>query len=165
MAFTITEYCDVQDRAEQLGLNKPDGLALLPRNFDTVTELKELLHESAVQTVRILFRENDIPENRVEPKGHKIPCIQENEFSLVFPTIFVGTLLMSQNPQLLSLAISVIANYATDFFKGLPGRNKVVLDLVVEDKTQKRSMKIHYDGAVDGLKEITEIAEKVFTNE
>jgi len=77
----------------------------------------------------------------------------------------VGALLLSQNPHLLSLALNVIANYATDFFKGLPGRNKVVLDVVVEDKTQKRSKKIHYDGAIDGLKEINEIAGKVFTDE
>lgn len=165
MAFTITDYCDVQDRAAQLGLNKPEGLALLPRNFDTVTERGELLHESSIQTVRILFRESDILESRVEPEGHKIPCIQENEFALVLPTLFVGALLLSQNPHLLSVALSVIANYATDFFKGLPGRNKVVLDVVVEDKTRKRTKKIHYDGSIDGLKEINEIAGKVFTDE
>ncbi|ACF46130.1 conserved hypothetical protein [Prosthecochloris aestuarii DSM 271] len=165
MAFTITEYCDVRDRALAIGLNKPEGLALLPRNFDTASARDDLLHESAVHTVRILFRENDIPETRVEPEGHKIACIQENEFALVLPTLFVGALLLSQNPHLLSLALNVIANYATDFFKGLPGRNKVVLDVVVEDKTQKRSKKIHYDGAIDGLKEINEIAGKVFTDE
>ncbi|OGP51461.1 MAG: hypothetical protein A2Y79_08065 [Deltaproteobacteria bacterium RBG_13_43_22] len=165
MTFTITDYCDVQARAEDLNLNRPEGLALLPRNFDTAAMRDELLHESAVQTVRLLFRENEIPERRVEPEGCKIPCIQENEFALILPTLFVGSLLLSQNPHLLSLALNVIANYATDFFKGLPGRNKVVLDVVVEDKNKKLSKKIHYDGGIDGLKEITEIAGKVFTDE
>ncbi len=89
MTFTITEYCDVRDRAKELGLNKPRGLALLPRNFDTASKLDELLHESSVQTLRILFRKNDIRENRVEPEGRKIACIQENEFALVLPTLFV----------------------------------------------------------------------------
>lgn len=165
MAFEITEYCDVASRAEELGLNKPKGLAFLPRNFDTASDRNALLHESAVQTVRILFRENGIPENRVEPEGHKIACIQENEFALVLPTLFVGALLLTQDPHLLSLALNVIADYTTDFFRGIPGRNRVVLDVVVEDKTQKRSKKIHYEGTIDGLREITEIAGRVFTDE
>jgi hypothetical protein len=165
MAFTITDYCEVRARALELGLNEPEGFALLPCNFDSAPARDDLLHESEVQTVRILFRENDIPENRVEPEGYKIPCVQENEFAVVLPALFVGTLILSQNPHLLSLALSVIANYATDFFRGLPGRNKVVLDVVVEDKTRKRSKKIHYDGGIEGLKEISEVVGKVFSDD
>jgi len=165
MAFTITEYCNVRERAEELGLNKPENLALLPRNFDTAAALDELLHESAIQTVRVLFRENNISESRMEPEDQKIPCIQENEFALILPTLFASTLLLSQNPHLFSLALNVVANYATDFFKGIPGHNKVVLDVVIEDKAKKCSKKIHYEGSANGLKEINEIAGKVFTNE
>ena len=98
MAFTITDYCDVEARAEELNLSKPEGLALLPRNFDTAAMRDQLLHESSVQTVRILFRENAILETRIEPEGYKIPCIQENEFALVLPIVFFGALTLSQNP-------------------------------------------------------------------
>jgi hypothetical protein len=66
---------------------------------------------------------------------------------------------------LLSIALNVIANYATDFFKGIPRRKKVVLDVIVEDKTGRRSKKIHYEGEAEGLKEIAIIAGKVFTDE
>lgn len=165
MAFMITDYCDVRTRALELGLNEPKDFALLPRNFDSAPTRDNLLQESTVQTVRILFRENNIHENRVEPGGYRIPCVQENEFALVLPALFVGGLILSQNPHLLSLALNVIANYATDFFKGLPGRNKVVLDVIVEDKARKRSKKIHYDGGIEGLKDISEVAGKVFSNE
>jgi hypothetical protein len=48
MAFTITDYADVRARAEELHLNRPEGLALLPRNFDNAAVRDELLHESAV---------------------------------------------------------------------------------------------------------------------
>jgi hypothetical protein len=85
MSFTISDYCDVPAKAQALGLNVPDGLALLPRNFVDATSINELLHESAVQTVRILFRQNEIPETRLERKGQKIPCIKENEFALILP--------------------------------------------------------------------------------
>jgi hypothetical protein len=165
MSFTISDYCDVPAKAQALGLNVPDGLALLPRNFVDATSINELLHESAVQTVRILFRQNEIPETRLERKGQKIPCIKENEFALILPALFVGGLLLTQNLHLLSIALNVIANYATDFFKGIPRRKKVVLDVIVEDKTGRRSKKIHYEGEAEGLKEIAIIAGKVFTDE
>ena len=165
MSFTISDYCDVRVRAEELNLNKPSSLAFLPRNFDTAVMRDQLLHENAVKTVRILFRENDIPEDKIEPDGYKIPCIQENAFELLLPTLFVGASVLSQQPHLLLVALNVIANYATDLFKGIPGSNKVILQVVVEDKKKKRSKKIKYKGGVDGLSEVTKIAGKVFTDE
>jgi hypothetical protein len=161
MAFTITDYIDVFAKAQSLGLNAPDGIALLPRNFQDATTRDELLHESAVQTVRSLFRQNGIPETRLEREGQRILCIQENEFALVLPTLFVGGLILTGNPHLLSIALNVIANYATDFFKGIPGRRNVVLDVIV-DKSFKR---IHYEGEIDGLKEINQIVGKVFADD
>lgn len=165
MAFTITDYCNVSERAQELGLNIPTGLAVLPRNFEDVTSAIDLLHEREVQTVRSLFRQNNVPETKLEKDNQKIPCIHENEFALMLPTIFVGALIVSQNSHLLSLALSIIANYATEFFKGIPGRRKVVLNIVVENKSKGGAKKIHYEGDPDGLKEITEIVGKVFNND
>lgn len=165
MAFIITDYCNVSERAQELGLNAPTGLAILPRNFEEAVSVNDLLHQSEVKTIRSLFRQNNIPETKLEKNNQKIPCTHENEFALVLPTIFVGTLLFSQNPHLLSLALSIIANYATDFFKGIPGRRKVVLNIVVENKSNGGAKKIHYEGDSDGLKEITEIVGKVFNDD
>ncbi|MGD0207474.1 MAG: hypothetical protein ABSC89_07715 [Verrucomicrobiota bacterium] len=165
MSFAVTEYCDVSERARALGINEPTGLALLPRNFVDANGASDLLHESSVQTVRSLFRQNRINETRIEKDGQKIPTIQENEFSLILPTLFVGGLILTGNPHLLSIALNVISNYATDFFKGITGRKKVELDVIVQNKNGKGSKKIHYEGGPEGLKEITEIAGKVFRDE
>ena len=165
MAFEITDYCDVPSRAEARGFESPNSLAFLPRRFDTASSIDELVHESSVQTMRILFREEGLQESRIEREGQRIPCIQENEFAIVLPTLFVGSMILSENPHLVSVALNVFSNYCTDFFKGIPGRKKVVLDVVVEDKKEKRSKKIHYEGEVEGLKEINEIVGKVFSDE
>lgn len=170
MSVTRSDYCDVPAKAQTLGLNVPEGLALLPRNFEEATSLEELLHEYAVQTIRILFRQNKIPETRLERENQKIPCIQENEFALVLPALFVSGLILTQNPHLLSVALNVIANYATDFFKGIPRRKKIVLDVIVEDvivenKTRRRYKKLHYEGDAEDIKEITNSAVKEFTDE
>ena len=165
MPFTITDYSDVPERAKALNLTAPTGIALLPRNFLDAKEAKELLHEGSVQTVRSLFRQNNIEETRIETGQVKIPAIHENEFALFLPTLFVSYLIWTGNPSLVSIALNIISNYATDFFKGITGKTKVSLDVIVQNEKGKGSKKIHYEGGPDGLKEISEIIGKVFRDE
>jgi len=154
MGIEIRETCDVQKRVRHLGLQSPGDLSILPRNIGTAASYDELVHESSVTTVRSLFRQEGIQETRIEPDGKDIPCIQENEFSLLLPTLFVGSLILSGNTHLLDLALNVISSYATDFFKGIPGRKKVVLKVVVEQKGKSTCREVHYEGDPEGLKSV-----------
>ena len=65
---------------------------------------------------------------------------------------------LCQNPNILSVALSVIANYVTDLFKGLPQPARMKLSVVVETKTTKTTTtvtkKIDFDGPPDKLPEI-----------
>lgn len=159
----ITDFCDVSAKAQLLGLNVPKGLAFLPRNFEYATTFDELLHESEVPTLRSLFRQHDIPETKFERHDQKIPYIVEKHVDLVLPAIFVGELILSQSPHLLSLSLNIIANYVTDCFKDSPGRQdvglKVIKEEIVEEdgKRRKRYQKIDYEGPVEGLAELTKI--------
>ncbi len=146
-------------------MNEPMGLALLPRNFLDANGAHDLLHESSVQTIRSLFRQNRIAEARIEKPGQKIPTIQENDAALILPALFVTNLILTGNPHFLSIALNVISSYATDFFKGMAGAKKVKFDVIVQNANGKGSKKIHYEGDAEGLKEITEIAGKVFRDE
>ena len=56
-------------------------------------------------------------------------------------------------PSSLSLSLNVIANYATDFLRGVSGNPNVKLDIVVE-KNDKTCKKISYEGSIDGLKDL-----------
>ncbi len=166
--ITVTDFCDVSERARFLGLNNPEGLAFLPRNFEHATTFDELLHEDTVDTLRALFRNSEIPETRVEQPGQKIPVIVEKSFDLVCPAFFVGGVLFSENPHLLSLALSIVANYATDFFKGTPGPNEVTLSMinaVEKEDGSKVYKKVEYKGPVEGMAELRKTVGKVFTNE
>ena len=165
MSFTVTEYCDVASKAKEFELNIPSELAILPRNFDSAKSKNELYHESSTTTFRTLFRQHNIIETKLEKEQEKFPSIQENEFAFLAPVIFVSSLALTQNPHALSAAINIISNYATDFFKGIPGRKKIKLDVVVEEQGKKRYKKIHYEGNPEGLKDINDIVGKVFKNE
>ena len=60
-----------------------------------------------------------------------------------------------------SIALNIISNYLTDWFKGAFGNNKVKLDIVIEATGCKR---IHYEGNVEGLKQIEGIIAQVQVN-
>jgi hypothetical protein len=133
MEVQITDYMDVQKRAVELSCNVPTGLAILPRNFETAESKEELFHEDATIDIRNLWRQNQVVETRLEGEGRKFPSIQEKSFEWIGPTIFISASLLSQNSTLVNVALSVLANYVTDFFKGHLGEHTVSVNLVLEE--------------------------------
>lgn len=91
----------------------------------------ELLHERTTPTIRTLWKQNGIAETKIED-GEKILYIQENAFDWIAPTIFISTGLLSLNPHIISVALGVISNYPTDWFRGIPESKKVKIYIVVE---------------------------------
>ncbi len=158
MPIEITDYLDVGRRASDLGVKTPEGLCILPRLFASAKDVAELVHESSALDLKALFREAGLPVAVYQPDGAKIPYLQENDITWVGPVLFVSYAALSQNPHILSLALSVIANYVTDLFKGLPQPARMKLSVVVETKTTKTTTtvtkKIDFDGPPDKLSEI-----------
>lgn len=160
MEVQVTEYIDVQKRATELDCNIPTGLAILPRNFETAESKEELFHEDSTITIRTLWRQNKIAETRLEGEGRKFPSIQEKYFEWIGPTIFIGASLYTQNPTLVNIALNVLSNYVTDFFKGHLGDHSVSVNLVFEKVSkhgddEERSYKlVNLKGTVDDLNKL-----------
>ena len=158
MAIDITDYLDVGQRASDLGLKAPEGACILPRGFARAKDAREPVHESSALDLKTLFREADLPITTYQPDGAKIPYLQENDITWVGPALFFSAAAISQNPHIVSVALSVIANYVTDLFKGLPQPARVKLSVVVETYTTKTTTtvtkKIDFDGPPDKLPEI-----------
>jgi hypothetical protein len=154
MTIQITDYINVVERAKELGCNIPTEIAFLPRNFDTAACRNDLIHESSVADFRILWRQASLNETRIESEGERLPQAEEKFFEWASPIIFISTLYLSQNPQGVSIALNIISNYLTDFFKGIPGNKKVRLDIVVEQTKTKKYLRVHYEGDEQGLAEV-----------
>lgn len=166
MTIQISEYIDVKKRALELRCNAPSKLAILPRNFKSAKSKDELLHEGSVSTIRVLWRQAGISETRIEKEGERFPVIQEKAFEeWIGPIIFVGASMLSQNPHTISVALEVISNYLTDWFKGVPGDKRVKLDVVVEETKVKVCKRIHYEGNIEGLQELPRIVREVDSHE
>lgn len=165
MNVQITDYVDVRNRARDLGCNEPTGLCILPRNFDTVKSKEELIHESSTPTVRVLWKQAGIQEAKIEREGERFSQVSEKDFvGWVGPIIFVSAALLSQDPNAISVALGVVSNYLTDWFRGVVGEKRAKLDIVVETAESKYK-RIRYDGSIDGLRELPEILREVRHNE
>ena len=161
MSIITSEYIDVRAQALKLGCNVPTALALLPINFDTAKSKDDLVHEDSVLTIRKLFRQAGIAETKIEKDGEKIPYEQRKSFEWVAPTLFVSASLLSQNANFISIALNVISNYLTDYFKGIISDKTVKIDIVVEQTEKNKSKRIQYEGSLEGLDELTQILKEI----
>jgi hypothetical protein len=121
----------------------------------------QLRHEDTAPTIRALWNENGIEETRIEREAEGIPYIEENSFEWVGPVIFIGAAVFSSHPHVISLSLSILANYLTDYFKGRPDPRRVKLSIVVPDSRSARHTKIDYDGNIEGLKTIERIVKDI----
>ncbi len=165
MSIEITDYLDVEQRFSALGIKPPEGACILPRGFTHAKDVAELCHESSALDLKTLFRQADLPIAVYQPDEAKIPYLQENDITWVGPALFFSAAAISQHPHIVSVVLSVIANYVTDLFKGLsqPGRARlsVVVETTTTKTTTKTTKKINFDGPPDKLSEITDLIKDI----
>lgn len=158
------DYPDVQALCDDLGCNLPSSLAILPRNLDSAKRYEDLYLDGEAATVRILWRNHGLTEERLDSQESPFPQLQEKSFvEWVGPTLFIGFSLWSQNEALVSVALNVISNYVTDFFKGVQGAKLAKLDIVTESRDGS-CKKVKYRGPASGLQELPNILRAVAEN-
>ena len=162
MSFKVSDYARVDDLAIRFGCNCPTGICILPENFETASKVEDFIYRSEAATVKTLFRLNKISIDLLGDQG--AGYIQNNSFDWVAPTIFISATVISNDPNIVSIGISVLANYITDALKGFSGSKRVKLSVVVEKKGGKEFKKISYEGDVDGMDKLMEIIKEVTTD-
>jgi hypothetical protein len=152
-SITYGEYPPVAERADALGVRRPTGLTMLPRNFATASPGDDLLAEAADSAVRTLWRQANVAEDRLDSPETPFPRVSEHHADWIGPTIFVGSALLSESSALVTVALGVITNYVTDLFKGVPGRHTARLSVVVERSTGD-CVSVTYNGPATEIGEI-----------
>ena len=128
----ITDYINVKAQLSKLGCHEPSGLAILPSNFESANSIDELLQPMESATVKKLLILNELPYTDILERNNRPKYVTEKSIDLILPTIFISAALLSENPAAVSLALNIIANYATEFFRGMKGERKVKIDFVTE---------------------------------
>ncbi|HMS26196.1 MAG TPA: hypothetical protein PKC80_02330 [Burkholderiaceae bacterium] len=162
MTISVSDYPSVADRIATLGCDFPEsGVALLPLNFESATSITEFRQASEASTVRTLLRSAGLSYAEIVQRDKRPPYVHNNAFEWIAPTMFISAGVLSQNPNVASVALSVLANYVTDFFKGRGKVAAVKLDVVVETTKTKTSKRISYEGSPEGLRELAEVIREI----
>jgi hypothetical protein len=148
MPTTVTDFVSVRQRAADFGCSVPQTMTILPFNFISSPTAADFLRASEAATVRTLFRLNSIPVEELLATGGSPSYVEHNDFEWVAPALFIPAALISQNPEVVSLALGVLANYITDFLKGRPGPKIANIKIIVEKDGDWSCKIIHYHGDV-----------------
>jgi hypothetical protein len=159
----VSEYIDARAKAREMQYALRPGITLLPVNFDTATNRGELLNSAETATVRVLLRQAGLGESRLDSVEEPLPLQAKKFFEWLGPVIFVAAPLLTGNPEAVSLARSVMANFLTDFFKGIPRPHIVKFDVVAEETEDSKSSyrRYHYEGSEEGIRELQNFIRKV----
>jgi hypothetical protein len=149
---------DVAKRAEDLCILVPAGLAILPRNFEVASSKEELVYDPHASTIQKLWYEAGLPICRIERSSEHFPRALERTADWIGPTVFIASLLITQNPYAVQIAIGVIQDYASRLFLGRSTSATVKLTVLIETTTAGRvTKKVCYEGDVAGLGKLEHI--------
>lgn len=159
-ALEVEESFDVRGRLTALECGPLSGLAVLPRNLETAVTAGDLVLVSEAATITKLFEAAGLPISR--PLQDKRPSYALNRSAgWIGPTIFISAGLITQQPEIVSVALGVLTNYLTDFLKGGLREKPVRLEIVVEREGNQHSKKLSYEGPVSGLAALQEPIERL----
>lgn len=155
-----TDVGHVAARLGELGLNAPTGICILPSNFFFAENRNDLFVPPCAPDIKALLRQAGVTLDKIEPEGVKIPFRDDRDSTLILPVLFLGAAYLSSNPNLLNVALGVVANYVTDYFRGKAGRSRVRCCVVVETTDKKTTKKIDYDGSPEEFGKIIDAINK-----
>lgn len=161
MTTNVSDYISVSQKLVELGCQPPQRIALLPINFISASTIADFRQIVEVATVKKLFRSVNLPCDEVINKDQRPPYIQNNAFEWIAPIIFVSGSCYSQNPDCISVALGIISNYLTDFFKGRGANAAVKIDIIIEETKTTKCKKVSYEGDISGLQSLEKIVREL----
>lgn len=167
----IRDYMDISGRLEELGWGQPNDkqIAILPAQFESAqpTDLRSL-KLARTRGLERLFKSRQIPFSMVKKEGQKVGVIHTASVDWatgVGPAFLVSAALLSQNPQILPLALDAIAHYLADLFSKKGTKDgSATIEIVVEKQEKDRTKtykKIRCPASPEVLARLAETFHKV----
>ena len=123
---------------------------------------EQFVYSANTPTIEKLLREANLGTMRPVLKG-QLRYRDEQSIVWLGPILFFSAAALAENPNLMSIALGVISNYLTDFFRGTSTPNpEVKLDVIQEITPKKKFRHAVYSGPVAGLSSLPEVLRTTF---
>ncbi len=123
-------------------------IILLPSNWNQDKEENFIYSENTV-TIKKLLKNNNIPVSILNFKPDS-KITNNRNIDWVSPIIFISAAFVSSNSDAVSISLSIIANYLTDYFKGNKSDPNVKISLYFE-RHDGEIKEASYSGPTSGL--------------
>lgn len=161
MKIEIIEYDNFKSLMEKFGYSIPSDFAFIPLNFEVASSKDDLVYSSEVKSVRKLLTQNKVGIDKIENENDHQFFLHQHNATWLAPTIFVGVSLLSENPNAISIALNVLSNYLTDFFKRDAQNSNFKMDIIVEVEKDKSFKKITIEGEPKDFKELAKLIKEI----
>jgi hypothetical protein len=159
MSTEVRDYIAVSAKLTQFGINPPIGVAILPSNLADAQSTAELRQLAESETVKKLFRANNIAYSELFGADDQPTYLQQYGFEWFGPTLFFTAAALSQDPTLLNVSLNIISNYLYDLFKGAKD-GTASLDVIIE-RPDGSCKKVNYKGPPEGLADVADIVREL----
>lgn len=153
MEYNIEEF-EIKNHLVRLSLLEPSGLAFIPENIESANTKEDLIFTESIIEVNKYFKLKNI---NIDSLGVEPELLRSRKNADIYlPAIFIAYSTLSENQNIVSIALNVISSYIYDNLKGRIGKKTAKIDLYIEKKKGKIS-KIKYNGDAEGLKDLDKI--------
>ncbi len=135
------------------------AIILVPEGWPVMSP-KEIYIGSTESVIKLAKTES-LPFEILSPAPGPLALRENRAADWVAPTMFISSLLLTDNPTLVSVALNVLSNYITDGLKGLKSDPTVKLQVIHHDAKTGNSTRVKYVGPVSGLKEVAKTISKL----
>lgn len=160
MAIQITDVI-IQDRRLLNESTQGSHIVLLPNNWKQEQKETGPLYASTTISTLKLLKSKGIPAIILDQDNHNISLQDNRSVDWIVPTFLISSMLLSQNPEAVTVALGVIANYVTYIFKGLKQDPNVQFEIVFSKPESSKAHQVRYEGPVSGISELNKVLETV----
>ena len=153
---SVSEVDQLAVRLQELGLKSPTSICIVPSNYASAITFGDLFVPPSAADLRPLFREAGVSLETISPDGEGFLYRDDRDSTLIMPVIFFGMSYWSGNLDAITVALDVITNYVTDFFRGKAGNKNVRCSVLVETDTKKTVRRIEYDGPPESFDKLVD---------
>jgi len=130
-------------------------------NYSNIVIIPELAEDGQTTYSSDIISFHKYANNQVKLDYFKKPdlLLEQRSAEWFGPTILITTAALTQNAELISITLSVISNYLTDYFKG---RKEPTIKIgFIKQKSKTQFTKFDYEGDKEGLKEFEKILDQL----
>ncbi len=158
MKYKVCEF-ELIGYFDKLGIDFPSELCFFPENIDSAIAKSDFIFTDSISDLTKVFKQNNI---KISILGGNTTLLRSRKNADFFaPALFFSLSLLTENPSIVSLSLSVLANYITEFFKGSFGRKKVNIEIYVEIDRKKKIKKITYCGDVEDIEKLADVIKSI----